>query len=155
MPLYHICLLCCNIDRLSQCSITLHAFYLLTIYFVDNALENPIILSRKSKESIFIIMNRLCILFFFSSSEKDKPSCLKPFKSEYGNAVFHMSNKRDMNFARVLTTWIMLFFQDIAFINPANVVFVYLLVRDMTDENICQEQELQAIVLTCLYLSYR
>merc|ERR1712226_447433 len=44
--------------------------------------------------------------------------------------------------------------QDIAFINPANVVFVYLLVRDMTDENICQEQELQAIVLTCLYLSY-
>ena len=99
-------------------------------------------------------MNRLCILFF-SSSEKDKPSCLKPFKSEYGNAVFHMSNKRDMNFARVLTTWILLFFQDIAFINPANVVFVYLLVRDMTDENICQEQELQAIVLTCLYLSYR
>ena len=27
-------------------------------------------------------------------------------------------------------------FQDIAFINPANVVFVYLLVRDMTEENI-------------------
>ena len=46
-------------------------------------------------------------------------------------------------------------FQDIAFINPANVVFVYLLVRDMTDENISKEQELQAIVLTCLYLSYR
>ena len=48
-----------------------------------------------------------------------------------------------------------LLFQDIAFINPANVVFVYLLVRDMTDENISKEQELQAIVLTCLYLSYR
>ena len=60
-------------------------------------------------------MNRLCILFFFSSSEKDKPSCLKPFKSEYGNAVFHMSNKRDMNFARVLTTWIMLFFSGHCF----------------------------------------
>ena len=45
--------------------------------------------------------------------------------------------------------------QDIAFINPANVVFVYLLVRDMTDENITREQDLQAIVLTCLYLSYR
>ena len=66
-----------------------------------------------------------------------------------------MSNKRDMNFARVSTTNMDFFFQDIAFINPANVVFVYLLVRDMTDENICQEQELQAIVLTCLYLSYR
>ncbi len=45
--------------------------------------------------------------------------------------------------------------KDIAFINPANVVFVYLLVRDMTTENITREIELQAIVLTCLYLSYR
>lgn len=45
--------------------------------------------------------------------------------------------------------------QDIAFINPANVVFVYLLVRDMTDKDITREQDLQAIVLTCLYLSYR
>ncbi|XP_023344168.1 cyclin-dependent kinase 5 activator 1 [Eurytemora carolleeae] len=44
--------------------------------------------------------------------------------------------------------------QDIAFINPANVVFVYLLVRDCVDENITKESELQAIVLTCLYLSY-
>lgn len=44
--------------------------------------------------------------------------------------------------------------QDIAFINPANVVFVYLLVRDCVDENVCKETELQAIVLTCLYLSY-
>ena len=68
-------------------------------------------------------------------------------------------------------------FQDIAFINPANVVFVYLLVsyflhlqqlfsknsqlfscitqvRDCVDSNIVQETELQAIVLACLYLSY-
>lgn len=33
--------------------------------------------------------------------------------------------------------------QDIAFINPANVVFVYLLVRDIVPENIESEQELQ------------
>ena len=44
--------------------------------------------------------------------------------------------------------------QDIAFINPANVVFVYLLVRDCVDSNVVQEAELQAIVLACLYLSY-
>ena len=44
--------------------------------------------------------------------------------------------------------------QDIAFINPANVVFVYLLVRDCVDSNVVQETELQAIVLACLYLSY-
>jgi len=44
--------------------------------------------------------------------------------------------------------------QDIAFINPANVVFVYLLVRDCVDHNIVKETELQAVVLACLYLSY-
>lgn len=44
--------------------------------------------------------------------------------------------------------------QDIAFINPANVVFVYLLVRECVDHNIVKETELQAIVLACLYLSY-
>lgn len=44
--------------------------------------------------------------------------------------------------------------QDIAFINPANVVFVYLLVRDCVDQNIVKETELQAVVLACLYLSY-
>jgi len=44
--------------------------------------------------------------------------------------------------------------QDIAFINPANVVFVFMLVRDMVTEDMDDETELQAIVLTCLYLSY-
>ncbi|GLV46736.1 Cdk5 activator-like protein [Carabus blaptoides fortunei] len=44
--------------------------------------------------------------------------------------------------------------QDVAFINPANVVFVYMLVRDLVEEDIECEQDLQAVVLTCLYLSY-
>lgn len=44
--------------------------------------------------------------------------------------------------------------QDIAFINPANVVFVFMLVREMVSEEMDDETELQAIVLTCLYLSY-
>lgn len=44
--------------------------------------------------------------------------------------------------------------QDIAFINPANVVFVFMLVKDMVTEEMNDENELQAIVLTCLYLSY-
>ncbi|XP_077300341.1 cdk5 activator-like protein [Arctopsyche grandis] len=45
--------------------------------------------------------------------------------------------------------------QDVAFINPANVVFVYMLVRELVDgEDISREQDLQAVVLTCLYLSY-
>ncbi|XP_057372785.1 cyclin-dependent kinase 5 activator 1-like [Daphnia carinata] len=44
--------------------------------------------------------------------------------------------------------------QDIGFINPSNVVFVYLIVRTIVTENVESEQELQSIVLTCLYLSY-
>lgn len=44
--------------------------------------------------------------------------------------------------------------QDIAFINPANVVFVYMLVREIVQMNILTEHELQVNLLTCLYLSY-
>lgn len=44
--------------------------------------------------------------------------------------------------------------QDVAFINPANVVFVYMLVREMVDGEETKELDLQAKVLTCLYLSY-
>lgn len=52
--------------------------------------------------------------------------------------------------------WVLDFFhfQDVAFINPANVVFLYMLVRDLVDGEESSEQELQASVLTCLYLSY-
>jgi cyclin-dependent kinase 5 activator 1 len=44
--------------------------------------------------------------------------------------------------------------QDIAFINPANVVFVYMLLRELVHDEILTEHELQAVTLTCLYLSY-
>lgn len=44
--------------------------------------------------------------------------------------------------------------QDVAFINPANVVFVYMLVRELVDGDEASKRELQATVLTCLYLSY-
>ncbi|XDV34537.1 hypothetical protein PO909_004688 [Leuciscus waleckii] len=45
--------------------------------------------------------------------------------------------------------------QDQAFVTPANVVFVYMLCRDVVDGDVVSsEHELQAILLTCLYLSY-
>ncbi|XP_030645375.1 cyclin-dependent kinase 5 activator 1 [Chanos chanos] len=45
--------------------------------------------------------------------------------------------------------------QDQAFVTPANVVFVYMLCRDVVDGDlVSSEHELQAILLTCLYLSY-
>ncbi|XP_060638726.2 cyclin-dependent kinase 5 activator 1-like [Anolis sagrei] len=45
--------------------------------------------------------------------------------------------------------------QDQAFVTPANVVFVYLLCRETLDgDEVGAEHELQAALLTCLYLSY-
>lgn len=44
--------------------------------------------------------------------------------------------------------------QEIGFINPANLVFVYMLLRDLVNENMDDLGELEAVVLTCLYLSY-
>ncbi|XP_038646039.1 cyclin-dependent kinase 5 activator 1-like [Scyliorhinus canicula] len=44
--------------------------------------------------------------------------------------------------------------QDQGFITPANVVFVYLLCREVVDEEIGSDFELQATFLTCLYLAY-
>ncbi len=44
--------------------------------------------------------------------------------------------------------------QDQGFITPANVVFVYMLCRDVVSSEVATEHELQAVMLTCLYLSY-
>ncbi|XP_065256099.1 cyclin-dependent kinase 5 activator 1-like [Emys orbicularis] len=45
--------------------------------------------------------------------------------------------------------------QDQAFITPVNVVFVYLLCREVIDgDSVSSEHNLQAALLTCLYLSY-
>ncbi|KAJ3607354.1 hypothetical protein NHX12_024405 [Muraenolepis orangiensis] len=44
--------------------------------------------------------------------------------------------------------------QDQGFITPANVVFVYMLCRDVVSSDVATEHELQAVLLTCLYLSY-
>ncbi|MEQ2182454.1 hypothetical protein GOODEAATRI_022441 [Goodea atripinnis] len=44
--------------------------------------------------------------------------------------------------------------QDQGFITPANVVFLYMLCRDVVSSELASERELQASLLTCLYLSY-
>lgn len=44
-----------------------------------------------------------------------------------------------------------------AFINPANLVFVYMLIRDRLEREVNflnTVEELQSMVLTCLYISY-
>ncbi|GAB6022840.1 Cyclin-dependent kinase 5 regulatory subunit [Chamberlinius hualienensis] len=78
---------------------------------------------------------------------------LKDFQP--GDAVMWL---RTVDRALLLQGW-----QDVAFINPANVVFVYMLVKELlegSDEEgnakvtLNNEHDLQAVVLTCLYLAY-
>nr|XP_033775252.1 cyclin-dependent kinase 5 activator 1 [Geotrypetes seraphini]XP_033775253.1 cyclin-dependent kinase 5 activator 1 [Geotrypetes seraphini]XP_033775254.1 cyclin-dependent kinase 5 activator 1 [Geotrypetes seraphini] len=44
--------------------------------------------------------------------------------------------------------------QDQGFVTPANIVFLYMLCRDVISSEVASEHELQAVLLTCLYLSY-
>ena len=72
--------------------------------------------------------------------------CYRLKHFEPGDAVMWL---RSVDRSLLLQGW-----QDIGFINPANVVFVYMLVRELVTEDITNEHELQSVVLTCLYLSY-
>ncbi|CAH1154507.1 unnamed protein product [Phaedon cochleariae] len=72
--------------------------------------------------------------------------CYKLKDFQAGDAVMWL---RTVDRSLLLQGW-----QDVAFINPANVVFVYMLVRDLVKPDIECERDLQAVVLTCLYLSY-
>ncbi|XP_067625759.1 cyclin-dependent kinase 5 activator 1 isoform X2 [Eurosta solidaginis] len=72
--------------------------------------------------------------------------CKKLKNFEAGDAVMWL---RAVDRSLLLQGW-----QDVAFINPANVVFVYMLIRELVDGEETKESELQASVLTCLYLSY-
>ncbi|KAL8578555.1 hypothetical protein ACOMHN_028827 [Nucella lapillus] len=75
-----------------------------------------------------------------------KRKCKRLRHFESGDAIMWL---RSVDRSLLLQGW-----QDIAFINPANVVFIYLLVRDLVTSEMQSEHELQAHVLTCLYLSY-
>ncbi|CAL7947782.1 cdk5 activator-like protein isoform X1 [Xylocopa sonorina] len=72
--------------------------------------------------------------------------CTRLRDFQAGDAVMWL---RTVDRSLLLQGW-----QDVAFINPANVVFVYMLVRELVDGDEASERELQATVLTCLYLSY-
>ncbi|RWS07869.1 cyclin-dependent kinase 5 activator 1-like protein [Dinothrombium tinctorium] len=72
--------------------------------------------------------------------------CRKLKNFQAGDAVMWL---RAVDRSLLLQGW-----QDIAFINPANIVFLYMLLREIVHDDIETEKELQAVVLTCLYLSY-
>lgn len=75
-----------------------------------------------------------------------KRKCKRFKRFEASDAILWL---RTVDRSLLLQGW-----QDIGFINPANVVFIFLLVRDVPASELLNEHELQAYVLTCLYLSY-
>ena len=107
-------LLCCNIDRLSSMQ---YSSFPSCILFAHNLLcwqcfrkSNN---TFKAKGKKVYLSAWISFAYCFFQSEGDKPSSLKPFKAEYVNVVLHMSNKRDMNFARVSTTNMDFFFRTL------------------------------------------
>ncbi|KTF95870.1 hypothetical protein cypCar_00033613 [Cyprinus carpio] len=57
-------------------------------------------------------------------------------------------------FRNVDRTLLLQGWQDHGFITPANLVFVYLLVRETVTDDVDNPRELQGTFLTCLYLAY-
>ena len=89
------------------------------------------------------------------ASTSELLKCLGEFLKKKCKKVKHFEGMDAIVWLRTVDRSLLLQgWQDIAFINPANVVFVYMLVREMLPSDIDSEHELQALVLTCLYLSY-
>ena len=89
------------------------------------------------------------------ASTSELLKCLGEFLKKKCKRVKHFEGMDAIVWLRTVDRSLLLQgWQDIAFINPANVVFVYMLVREMLPSDIDSEHELQALVLTCLYLSY-
>ncbi|BFY98648.1 hypothetical protein BsWGS_01688 [Bradybaena similaris] len=75
-----------------------------------------------------------------------KRKCKRLKRFEASDAILWL---RTVDRSLLLQGW-----QDIAFINPANVVFIFMLLKDIPSSEIIHELDLQSYVLTCLYLSY-
>ncbi|XP_067890574.1 cyclin-dependent kinase 5 activator 1-like [Heterodontus francisci] len=81
--------------------------------------------------------------------------CLGDFLCQRCYRLKHLNpNEAVLWFRNVDRSLLIQGWQDQGFITPANVVFVYLLCREVVDEEIGTDFELQATFLTCLYLAY-
>ncbi|CAL8306665.1 unnamed protein product [Merluccius merluccius] len=81
--------------------------------------------------------------------------CLSDFLCRRCSKLHQLSSSEVITwFRNVDRTLLVQGWQDQGFITPANLVFVYLLCREAVDSDISSESELQASVLSCLYLSY-
>ncbi|XP_075779121.1 cyclin-dependent kinase 5 activator 1-like [Pelodiscus sinensis] len=90
------------------------------------------------------------------ASTSELLKCLGEFLGRRCYRLKHLSATEPILWLRSVDRSLLLQgWQDQAFITPANVVFVYLLCREVIDgDAVSSEHDLQAALLTCLYLSY-
>lgn len=89
------------------------------------------------------------------ASTSELMKCLSDFLQIKCSKLINFKPSQAINWLRsVDRTLLVQGWQEIAFINPANVVFLYMLLRELIHDNIDSEHELQRIVMTSLYLSY-
>lgn len=89
------------------------------------------------------------------ASTSELMKCLSDFLQIKCHKLKNFQPSHAVNWLRsVDRTLLVQGWQEIAFINPANVVFLYMLLRELVNESIEDEGELQTIVMTSLYLSY-
>ncbi|KAM4622604.1 cyclin-dependent kinase 5 activator 1-like [Discoglossus pictus] len=75
--------------------------------------------------------------------------CRRCYKLKHLSSTDPVLWLRSVDRSLLLQGW-----QDQGFITPANVVFLYMLCRDVISPELTSEQELRAALLTCVYLSY-
>ncbi|XP_063315404.1 cyclin-dependent kinase 5 activator 1 [Pelobates fuscus] len=81
--------------------------------------------------------------------------CLGEFLCRRCYKLKHLSTTEPVLWLRSVDRSLLLQgWQDQGFITPANVVFLYMLCREVISSELTTEQELQAALLTCVYLSY-
>ncbi|XP_048416549.1 cyclin-dependent kinase 5 activator 1-like [Stegostoma tigrinum] len=89
------------------------------------------------------------------ASTSELLKCLGEFLCRRCYRLKHLSPSEPVLWLRSVDRSLLLQgWQDQGFVAPANVVFVYMLCRDVISPELASEHELQASLLTCLYLSY-
>lgn len=89
------------------------------------------------------------------ASTSELLKCLGYFVCQECHKLEHLQPESIVSWIRALDRSLILQgWSEIAFINPANVVFLYMLVKNTINDSIKSERELQCVVLTCLYLAY-
>ncbi|XP_063816070.1 cyclin-dependent kinase 5 activator 1-like [Pseudophryne corroboree] len=119
----------------------------------DTLIKDPVSTVSKSAQEQQVRSSPKRVVVQASTSELLK--CLGEFLCRRCYKLKHLSPTdpvlwlRSVDRSLLLQGW-----QDQGFITPANVVFLYMLCRDVISSELASEQELQASLLTCVYLSY-